>query len=216
MLRESSTLALMAGLAVTAHAGIGNDVIVTEVFFNPSCDEAETEWVEITNVGLIPVDVSNWRLADEDNNSPSDPFGSGAIFDPDSQTIIPGAVALGTDGCDFAGEECMVVNSVILQPGESAIVMSSWEYPAEFNQLPASGSHRDGRANTIQDFIASWGVDTDEDGFGDTVDYKIVLLLNTITIANTASDVNEVLFMIDGNGDTVNWPNYEVGRGSNQ
>lgn len=216
MLRESSVLAMMAGLAVTAHAGIGNDVVVTEVFFNPSGDEAETEWVEITNVGLIPVDVSNWRLADEDNNSPSDPFGSGTIYDPDSQTVIPGAVALGVDGCDFAGEECMVVNSVILQPGESAIVMSSWEYPAEFNQLPASGSHRDGRANTIEDFIASWGVDTDEDGVGDTVDYPIIMLLNTITIANTASDVNEVLFMIDGNGDTVNWPNYEVGRGNNQ
>jgi hypothetical protein len=103
MLKESSALALLAGLAVTANAGIGNDVIVTEVFFNPSGDEAETEWVEITNVGLIPVDVSNWRLADEDNNSPSDPFGSGAIFDPNSQTIIPGAEAQGTDGLRLRG-----------------------------------------------------------------------------------------------------------------
>ena len=216
MMRESSVLALMAGLAMTANAGIGNDVVVTEVFFNPAGDEAETEWVEITNVGLIPVDISNWKLADEDNNSPSDPFGSGTIFDPVSQTIVPGAVDEGIDGCDFAGEVCSVVNSVILEPGESAIVMSSWEYPVEFNQLPASGAHRDGRANTIESFIASWGVDTDEDGVGDTVDYPIIMLLNTITIANTASDVNEVLFMIDGNGETVNWPNYEVGRGNNQ
>lgn len=216
MKKEACALALLAGLAVAANAGIGNDVIVTEVFFNPGGTEAETEWVEITNVGLIPVDVSNWRLADEDNNSPSDPFGSGAIFDPANQSIIPGAVDQGIAGCDFAGESCSVVNSVILMPGESAIVMSSWEYPAEFNQLPGSGAFRDGRVNTIPDFIASWGEDTNDDGVGDRVDYKIILLLNTITIANTASDVNEVLFLIDGNGDTVNWPNYEVGTSQNQ
>jgi hypothetical protein len=216
MTKRASTLAMLAGCAASAHAGFGNDVIVTEVFFNPSGDEAETEWVELTNVGLVPVDVSDWRLADEDNNSPSDPLGSGAIYDPMSASIIPGAVDQGEAGCDFANESCSVVNSLVLQPGESIIVMSSWEYPQAFNQLPGSGSYRDGRANTIPDFIASWGFDTDDDGVGDAVDYRIVLLLNTITIANTASDVNEVLHLIDGSANVVNWPNYEVGRGANQ
>ena len=211
MKKQASTLALLAGCAASAYAGIGNDVIVTEVFFNPGGEEAESEWVELTNVGLIPVDITNWRLADEDNNSPSDPFGAGELFDPVAGTILPSAQDI-EGACDFNIGDCEVVNSVVLQPGESIIIGGIWEYPNDLG----GGENNNGRKNTVAAFIASWGEDTDMDGVGDTIDYRVVLLPNQITIANTASDVNEVLHLIDDAGNVINWSNYEVARSNNQ
>ncbi len=210
MLERASAIVLCAGLAASA----GAQIIVSEVFYNPSGVEPETEWLEIANVGTEPVDVSTYMFADEDNNSPSDPIGAGAYFDPMTQSIVPGAQEL--LDCDFANENCNIVNQIILQPGEAMVVLSHWEYPAEFQNLPGSGDFRDGEVSTIEDFIASWGEDTDGDGAGDTVGYKILLLPNQITIANTASATNEVLHIIDGFGEVVHWSNYEVGNTENQ
>lgn len=183
-------IACSAGLALPAAA---QDVIVTEVFYNPSGREAETEWVELFNRGTQPVDISGWMLGDEDNNSPSDPFGSGQLLNLDG-TVSP------------ESDDGSIVNSLVIQPGEAIVIGGFWDPRTEGD---------DGVDNTMDAFVRSWGEDTDGDGVGDTTSFRVVLLVNTITIANTASLTNEVLRLDDDSGMTVDDANYQVGRDEN-
>lgn len=61
-------------------------VLITEIMYNPASNErtAGPEWVEIANVGEVPVQMNDWRLADEDNL----PWG------PFSGKLDPGEVAI--------------------------------------------------------------------------------------------------------------------------
>ena len=215
-MRKNRAIAALLGLAGVASAAVANEgVIVTEVFYNPSGDEAETEWVEITNVGNQPVDVSDYVLDDEDGSTPSHRFGSGGIRLPDGTILEPNeapectGISLGNGG----GIQCPAIHSVILMPGESMVVGSYWD-----QRFPFSGNNNNAQVNTFEDFVASWGEDTDDDGIGDTVGYKICLLLGQITIANTASETNEVLELskiIDNVPVIQDFVNYQVGSSSN-
>lgn len=216
-MRGCTAIAALIGLAGLAASATANEgVIVTEVFYNPSGNEAETEWVEVTNVGNVPVDVTDYVLDDEDNTTPSHRFGAGGIRLPDGTILQPNEVSECTSIslADGGGLACPAINQVILQPGESMVVGGFWDrrFP------PGGGNNTNARVNTFEDFVASWGEDTDGDGIGDTVDYKICLLLGQITIANTASETNEVLELSKiENGQIVlqDFVNYQVGRGDN-
>ncbi len=199
--KTCQNLAIVAAAGMAAPAMAQPDIRISEVFYNPAGAEAETEWVEIYNAGTQALDISQWVLADEDNNSPSDPFGSGAFYDPNTDTISPEADP-GLNGNPFG----TVINSVVIEPGEAIVLMGFWDARTE---------NPDDTDNTIERFIASWGEDTDADEVGDVFHAKIVCLVNTITIANTASLTNEVLEMQDGNGNTVDFQNYQVGRDEN-
>lgn len=78
------------GLAVAASmigaANAGPRVIITEIMYNPLSEErrGETEWVEIANVGDESIEISNWRLDDEDKDD----------WGPFSCTLPPRAVAV--------------------------------------------------------------------------------------------------------------------------
>ncbi|HWB19151.1 MAG TPA: lamin tail domain-containing protein, partial [Phycisphaerales bacterium] len=69
----------MAFAAASLHAAQGDDdasppartIIITEIMYNPNSPEmvGETEWVEIVNVSEHTVEMSNWRLDDEDKKN---------------------------------------------------------------------------------------------------------------------------------------------------
>jgi hypothetical protein len=209
MLNKALMLACLAGVAGPA----AGQVIVTEVFYNPAGFEAETEWVEITNVGVTPVNITNYALDDEDNTTPSHRIGAGLIRLPNG-TTLPASSDPECETVDLAsggGFACDTVNTLILQPGQSAILGGLWD--------GRQNGSNNGVNNTADDFVRSWGVDTDGDGLGDTVNYPIVLQIGQITIANTADPENEVLELVelmpDGTIVSRDFVNYQVGNSQN-
>ncbi|MEL7483392.1 MAG: lamin tail domain-containing protein, partial [Planctomycetota bacterium] len=222
MNRTAVLLACCAGTAASASAqtiiGDNENVIITEIMFNPAGAEAETEWVEITNIGTTPVDISRYAIDDEDGSSPSHMLGAGAIRNVDG-TVLPESSdpdCLTVDIFGGQGFQCDPENTLIIQPGESIIVTSFWDPRSR-----GFGSSIDnGIENTFDAWVAGWGDDTDGDGFGDVVDFRMVFLLTNITIANTGSPINEVLDLIeyeeDGTIISRDYVNYEVGNSSNQ
>lgn len=71
-------------------------VIITEIMYNPNSkeDKGQTEWVEIANVGDEAVEISDWRLDDEDK------WDWGRF----SCTLAPGGVAV-LFNADYLTEE---------------------------------------------------------------------------------------------------------------
>ena len=57
--------ALLTSLAATSSPA----VLITEIMYDPASPErnGEPEWVEIANLGPTPVDLSGWKLDDEDS-----------------------------------------------------------------------------------------------------------------------------------------------------
>ncbi|MEO1583080.1 MAG: lamin tail domain-containing protein [Planctomycetota bacterium] len=222
MNRIALLLACCAGTATSANGqviiGDNEGVIITEIMFNPAGAEADTEWVEITNISNQPVDVTRYAIDDEDGSSPGNMLGSGAIRNPDG-SVLPESTDIDCTTVDiFGGQgfQCDPENTLILAPGESIIVGSFWDTRSQ----GFGGSVDNGIENTFDDWVAAWGDDTDGDGFGDVVDYRIVFLISNITIANTGSPINEVLDLIeyeeDGTIISRDYVNYEVGNSQNQ
>lgn len=88
-MRSRDTIAALlvaAGCAASADA----QVIITEIMANEIGGDTPGEWVEIYNAGNSPVDISGWRFADEDSNSPSDPFPEGFVIEPGEAVVIIG------------------------------------------------------------------------------------------------------------------------------
>ncbi len=74
--------------APTAHP-LRGQIVITEIMYNPASDESrgEPEWVEIANLGTTTVELSGWRLDDEDT-LPMEQWG------PFSCVLGPGEVAV--------------------------------------------------------------------------------------------------------------------------
>jgi len=62
---SSLLLAFLTSLAATSSPV----VLITEIMYDPASPErkGESEWVEIANLGPTPVDLSGWKLDDEDS-----------------------------------------------------------------------------------------------------------------------------------------------------
>jgi len=80
-----------AALVVIAAGSAANgQVIITEILANEIGGDTPGEWAEIYNAGSSPVDISGWRFADEDSNSPSEPFPDGFMIQPGEAVVIVG------------------------------------------------------------------------------------------------------------------------------
>lgn len=58
-------LAAVAGLAKTESedgATVLPSLVINEIEINPPGRDADSEWVELLNVGNVPVDVAGWRI----------------------------------------------------------------------------------------------------------------------------------------------------------
>ncbi|MCA9300154.1 MAG: lamin tail domain-containing protein, partial [Phycisphaerales bacterium] len=86
MRNRHACLALLAGMA----CGANGQVIITEILANENGTDVPGEWAEIYNAGSQPVDISGWMFADEDGNSPSEPFPDGFIIQPGEAVVVIG------------------------------------------------------------------------------------------------------------------------------
>ena len=86
------------------------DIIVTELMYNPAdSGDAGFEWVEIYNSGPDPVDLTGWRLDDEDTSD----------WDPMTGILGPGQVGVITQvsEVDFKASWPSAVDAVIFTSG---------------------------------------------------------------------------------------------------
>ncbi|MEM7313739.1 MAG: lamin tail domain-containing protein [Planctomycetota bacterium] len=66
------------------------EVVISEIMYNPDSDEASpgvAEWVELVNVGSTPVDLSSWRLDDEDSTNWG-PIPTGVELQPNEIIVL--------------------------------------------------------------------------------------------------------------------------------
>ncbi|MGI9015222.1 MAG: lamin tail domain-containing protein [Phycisphaerales bacterium] len=84
-----TSLSVACALNVTLFAVADGRIIITETMHNPPSNEqkGEAEWGEIANVGDGPIEITNWRLDDEDTQ----PWADWGSF---SCTLPAGAVAV--------------------------------------------------------------------------------------------------------------------------
>lgn len=81
---------LIAGaFPAPARAAAYGDVVISEIMYDPSGTEPDTEWVELYNPGSVAVDISGWVLTD-DANYPGGPITEGYCTIPASTSIPAG------------------------------------------------------------------------------------------------------------------------------
>ena len=90
-------LATGALIAVPAQGAVTSGVLISEVVFNEVGSTANGEWIEIFNTGPNTVNLSNYKIGDEETSG-----GTGAteaLFQfPSGATIAPGEVQIISGG----------------------------------------------------------------------------------------------------------------------
>lgn len=88
--RRAALLALGAAAAVwVGPSSAQGQVLVTEVIADPTGTDAQREWIEIYNAGPRAVDLSNWKVGDEESEPTSGPGGEGMFKFPNGTSIAP-------------------------------------------------------------------------------------------------------------------------------
>lgn len=125
----------------SAAAGEG-EVVINEIMYNPAVSNTGGEFVEITNRGAEPVDVSLWQLVDSSQimfTLPAGtviPAGGYLVFFDDSPAIVfyglNPAVAFGpyTGGLDGSGERIQIKNAAGIVINE-VTYDDDWPWPSE-------------------------------------------------------------------------------------
>ncbi|MCC6621332.1 MAG: lamin tail domain-containing protein [Deltaproteobacteria bacterium] len=112
---------------------------VTEVHVDGLVDNA-SEWIELTNAGLVTIDLSAWTVTDQATQGAS---GEAAATFPDGATLAPGATIVlahtsETLGSDF-GELADYEYGADSDPGVPQLVASEWAPGGTVIQLGNNG-----------------------------------------------------------------------------
>jgi hypothetical protein len=94
---------LLALSALMAYSSTRAAVVISEVTFNEVSSDTTGEWIEIYNTGLLPVDLSNYKIGDEETSGGTSTteslykFPAGAMINPgEVQVIAVGATRFNT------------------------------------------------------------------------------------------------------------------------
>jgi hypothetical protein len=80
--------AAVTALAISSSHAMGA-VIISEIMFEVAGSDDNREWVELYNTGNAAVDLSGWRLRDEDAGSqPGSPLPSGTSLGPKQALVL--------------------------------------------------------------------------------------------------------------------------------
>jgi len=92
-------LGMVAGALVAgpAHAAVTSGVLISEVVFNEVGSTADGEWIEIFNTGPTTVDLTNYKIGDEETSGGTST--TEALFQfPSGASIAPGEVQVISGG----------------------------------------------------------------------------------------------------------------------
>jgi hypothetical protein len=89
-LKAFTLAAALVSMAASAPAA----VLITEAMADPSGTDADREWIEIYNNGAEAVDLSNYKIGDEEASPLSGPGTEGMYFFPSGAVIQAGQVAI--------------------------------------------------------------------------------------------------------------------------
>jgi len=85
-------IALAAAALMTAGGSAAGEVLISEIMYNPASDESppnDVEWLELYNRGDTAVDLSGWRLRDEDGRTDGLPADT-TLQPAEALVLIPG------------------------------------------------------------------------------------------------------------------------------
>jgi len=71
-------------------AASGSALLISEVLYDATGAEPDEEWIEIYNAGASPIDLSNYKIGDEETQGQ----GEGMLRFPEGATIGPGQVVV--------------------------------------------------------------------------------------------------------------------------
>lgn len=91
-MRSRPILATLPAVVCLAAASAGADILVTEFMPNPGGTDLEREWIEIYNSGPDAIDISNYKVGDEEAEPDGGPGGEGMFQFPANTIMAPGQV----------------------------------------------------------------------------------------------------------------------------
>ncbi|MBK8902218.1 MAG: lamin tail domain-containing protein [Anaerolineaceae bacterium] len=92
LLLGATAVLLITPIFQPAHAQIPNPgLLITEVFYNPPGAEDEREWLEIANVGTAVLDLSDFKVGDEEQSGGGEGmrrFPEGTLLEPEQALVV--------------------------------------------------------------------------------------------------------------------------------
>ena len=152
-------------LVAPSHSLAG--VMISEIMYNPSgSPETQFEWVEIVNTGSSSVDLTGWRLDDEDSNDWGSLSGSlaagqvGIIFNSSlSQSRFSSAWGLGSDVALFGVTWGSLANTSLDSGNEILQLLDGNDREVDLVNYEAGTNYWPGMANGRSIYVTDLSLD---------------------------------------------------------
>ena len=205
-MNAATTAALLLAGAVFADGRI----IITEIMYNPGSNEkkGEAEWVEIANVGDAPVEIVNWKLDDEDKQEWADWGSFSCTLPPGGVAVLVNQAAVTEDM--FRDSWDHIDAETIIEEVEENILPGRVDDFAVVSQDPDDETDQEGEP-PVEDSVEE--PDGDEPTLtegNDNVTY-LVIPIEWGSLANGPDAENEILQLLDENGEVICEVNYQFG-----
>ena len=116
--RLSRRVAILLVASIAALSARSQTIRISEVVANPNENQGgrhAAEFVELVNIGAEPIDLTGWRIADEQSTDDIQPFQPGG-----SMILQPNMFAIILDP-DNEGQYDIPTDAIVLRPSNSAI-----------------------------------------------------------------------------------------------
>ena len=144
----------MAGWLLSPHAAFAA-VQVTEIMYNAPGSDTGREWVEVSNTGATPVDLSGWKLFEAGvNHALSLTSGTTTLLSGATAVIANNTEKFLVDYPQYAGT--LFKSSFSLSNTGEALALKDKSLVAEDSVSYSSGMGADGDGNSLHLSASSW------------------------------------------------------------
>ncbi len=161
----------------------GNNIIISEVEYDLSTDENESEWFELYNPTPFPIDISGWTIQE----------GNGTAYTFPNYIVQPGAYVIVTnDQTEFSNRHPGVTADLEMDPGGSGLLRlnNGGDSLTLRNGPVATGDIVDFTA--WEDYVAGWSAEAITD---------TSVCRDSSTDTDTGADLNDNCTPTPGTGD---------------
>lgn len=131
------------------------EIHITELFYNPEGNDEDREWIEIQNTDTVAVDLTNWKLRENETMHRITPYS-------ENKTIQPGAYAIIADNAEkFKNEQYPHYSETLFDSsfslsntGESIALFNQDLFIEEVTYSTSTGGN--GNGNSIQKNDTVW------------------------------------------------------------